>query len=195
MPAQNRVSPRSELIAVEARGTLMGNRGCLHRGDQIVRPWDGQRWIVCDPSYRGRRVPQWAPGRYTVLFFLDEAVALAAGHRPCFECRRDAAKAFCAAWEVGFDVWPSADDLDERLHRDRLVGDEQRTHERPWSEVPDAAFVDIDGVPHRVDDDAVRPWRTNAYGPAVARPTTGSATVLTPAATVEVLRHGYHPLL
>lgn len=173
----------------------MGNRGCLHRGDQIVRSWQGKRWIVCDPTYRGRRVPQWVPGRYTVLFFLDEAVALAAGHRPCFECRRDAAKAFAAAWEAAFDSWPSADEIDERLHEDRLDGAEQRTHVRPWAEVPDDAFVDLDGVPHRIDGDEAVPWTPAGYERPTVRPRTGSVTVLTPSATVDVLREGFRAQL
>jgi hypothetical protein len=87
MAERNRVRPDGSIVAVPARGAWMGNRGCLHEGHQIVRPWRLRAWLTCRLSFRGRHVEQWAPRRYTPLFFLDEAVAFAAGHRPCGECR------------------------------------------------------------------------------------------------------------
>src|SRR6266508_5138938 len=116
MPLQNRVTPFGDLIATEARGLLMGNRGRLHdAGRRIVRYAQGRRWIACLTSFRGRRRAVMSPGSYTELFFLDEAVALAAGHRPCAECRRHDYRRFQAAWAraVGPDV--SADAMDLRL--------------------------------------------------------------------------------
>src|SRR5271167_1181290 len=120
-PLQNRVDPFGDFHATVARGTVMGNRGGrLHRDDRTLgtRRWTSKRWIVCRCEFRGRRRDVWGNG-YTELFFLDESTALAAGHRPCFECRRDAAKAFLAA----FPGAPThADAMDEVLHGERLIG-------------------------------------------------------------------------
>src|ERR1700761_3823784 len=117
MAMRNRVLPDGSIVAVAGRGAWMGNRGCLHEGHEIVRPWRLRAWITCQLSFRGRRVAQWAPRRYTPLFFYDEAVAFAAGHRPCGECRhrdylayRDAAGA------------ATAEALDARLHAERQAG-------------------------------------------------------------------------
>jgi hypothetical protein len=123
MPLQNRVTPHGEIVAAEGRGLLMGNRGILHDADRrIVRYAQGRRWIACLTSFRGRRRVVMSPGSYTELFFLDEAVALAAGHRPCAECRRDDYERFRAAWRRGVDgPEPTADVMDHRLHADRLA--------------------------------------------------------------------------
>lgn len=196
MAAQNRVTPRSEIVATPLRGLFMGNRGCLHEGRSIVRNHNGRRWITCDPDHGGRRVEQWADGRYTVLFFTDEAVALAAGHRPCALCRRPAVNAFSAAWAAAFGSAPAkVDVMDRRLHDDRLDGRRQRTHQADWSSLPEGTFA-LDGdTPALVLGDRLVPWTPHGYGSPVGRPTTGAATVLTPAATVEVLRHGYRPVI
>src|SRR5919204_6549006 len=99
MPRQNRVTPFGEIVATPERGTLMGNRGVLHDGEgRIRRPWQLRRWLVCVLDLKGRKRRVMTPGRYTELFFLDEATALAAGHRPCAECRRARFLAFCSAW-------------------------------------------------------------------------------------------------
>src|SRR4051794_26424644 len=99
MPRQNRVTPSGDIITTPERGTLMGNRGVLHDADaRIVRRWQGKRWIACVLEFKGRWRPVMAPGRYTELFFLDEATALAAGHRPCAECRRRRFDEFRDTW-------------------------------------------------------------------------------------------------
>ena len=195
MTPPNKVTPRNELVHVAPRRTWWGNRGCLHRDGELVRHWNGRRWITCELEFRGWRAPRWEPGRYTALFFHDEAVALAAGHRPCALCRRGAYEAFSDAWQAAFGRRPGADDLDRRLHTDRLDGGDQRTHTRRWADLPTGVFVDIGRVPHVVLADSVVPWSIDGYGPAAARPAAGQATVLTPAATVEVLRNGYRPHL
>src|SRR5215213_2819224 len=126
MPRQNRVSPFGDLLAVQERGTFMGNRGILHDDARhIRRAWQGKRWISCVLEFRGRKRPVMAPGRYTELFFLDEATALAAGHRPCNECRPERLAAFKHAWAAGVEGQPGmrllVTHLDPVLHRDRLV--------------------------------------------------------------------------
>ncbi|MFD4367911.1 hypothetical protein [Rhodococcus sp. NPDC058521] len=187
MSARNRVTPFSDIVAIALRGLFMGNRGCLHRDGDLVRHHSGKRWITCDTDFRDRKVEQWAQGRYTVLFFHDEAVALAAGHRPCAECRRPCYNAFREAWGGR----PSADEMDARLHRERLG-------ERPtadWSTLPHGAFVCVDALPMLVTQDSIVPWSVDGYGVPTPRPRTGQVTVLTPASTVAVLGAGYEPLL
>src|SRR5205814_2777553 len=125
MPLQNRVTPFGEIVAVPARGTFMGNRGRLHDAQQrLTRSrWHLKAWIICVLEFEGRHRTVMAPNRYTELFFLDEATALAAGHRPCFECQRRRYNEFRAAWAAGNLHGPSpvtAGEIDERLHADRL---------------------------------------------------------------------------
>jgi hypothetical protein len=193
MPEQNRVTPLGEIAAIEQRGAWMGTRGSIHRAHEIVRPWNGRRWITCALGFKGWRAPQWEPGRWTALFFLDETVALAAGHRPCALCRRPAYERFRDAWEIAFGERVGADAMDLRLHADRVDGRQQRRHERPWTDVPAGAFVLVDEVPMRVDDDGLTRWTPEGFDERAPRPTTGSAVVLTPAVTVEVLRGGFVP--
>ena len=170
----------------------MGNRGILHRGDDVVRPWQHHHWIICETSYMGWRAAQWTDGRYTPLFFLDEAVALAAGHRPCALCRRPRWNAWLDAWRVATGVTARRDEIDRLLRRHRR--DErgrQRTHHRAWTELPAGSFALVASDPVRVDDDSVVAWTPTGYGDRRRRPRRGVATVLTPAVTVDVLRAGY----
>jgi hypothetical protein len=144
-PARNRVSPLGEVIAVPGRGAWMGNRGCLHRGRgtrEIVRNHQHKAWITCVLSFRGRRVAQWEPNRYTPLFFLDEAVALAAGHRPCAECRRSTYNTYRTLWaETHGGTTPYAKQMDAQLHRERTEGS---GHRAAWDGLPDGVFVFTD---------------------------------------------------
>ena len=193
MVERNRVSPRSGIVAIPLRGRFMGNRGCLHRGHSVVRNHSGTRWIICVTDYPARTVPQWSEGHYTVLFFHDEAVALAAGHRPCALCRRERYNDFRAAWRsANGGGLPSADEMDARLHGERLDGSRQRTHRAAWSSLPRGTFVLFDDEPAVVLDDTVVPW-SDGYGAPSKRPAGGTATVLTPPSTVAVLAAGYSP--
>jgi hypothetical protein len=134
------------------------------------------------------------PGRFTWLFFHDEAVAFAAGHRPCGECRRAAYVAYRDAWAAGLGVAPpSAGEMNRRLHGERIVRGthRRRVHRHPWRELPDGAFVVADGGPKLVVGDAVVPWTTSGYGRPEARPGRGDADAITPPATLAVLRAGY----
>jgi hypothetical protein len=187
---RNKVTPFGTIEAIDQRGAFMGNRGALCRGGDLARPWQVRRWICCVLEFKGWRAPAFGTdGRWTPLFFLDEAVALAAGHRPCALCRRDDYRRWCASWTAGE---PSADAMDRILHRDRLDGRAQRTHRRPWRSLPDRTFVRLDdGRAARFEADRLVPWSAAGYGPAVARPARGEAVVLTPSATVDVLLGGY----
>ena len=193
-PARNRVSPMGEIIAVGGRGAWMGNRGRLHEGRgtrDVVRNHQHKTWITCVLSFRGRRVPQWEPNRYTWLFFLDEAVALAAGHRPCAECRRGAYNAYRTLWaETHLGALTYAKGMDKRLHRERTGRAELRA---PWDSLPDGVFVATDSGPAVVVGDHLAVWdqNDNGYRDKLPRRTTGTATVLTPPSTVEILRAGY----
>jgi hypothetical protein len=180
MPLQNRVTPLGELIADPARGLVYGNRGCLHDAHgRIRRHHNGRRWIACRLRFRGwHRSPLLQPGRFTELFFLDEATAFAAGHRPCALCRREDYNRFLEL--VGA---PGADAIDARLHAERVA------HHRD-DDLPDGAFVLRDGEPWLVYGAQLLRWTPGGYAARVARPA-GAATVITPPSLVAVLRAGW----
>jgi hypothetical protein len=192
---QNRVTPFGELIATSARGTMFGNRGGrFHRDDRTLgqRRWASRQWICCVLSFKGRQRDVWGSG-YTDLFFLDEATALAAGHRPCFECRRRDAKAFAEKWsQAKGGAIPHAPEMDEVLHAERLNGREKRTHDMPVSELPDGAFVSVDEAAYAVRGTHLLCWSESGYTAKIARPR-ASARVLTPPSIVAVLSAGYTP--
>jgi hypothetical protein len=195
-PRRNRVTPTGEIVAIPLRGAWTGNRGNLHEGTTIVRSHRSSLWIICALDYRGRRLAQWEPGRYTLLFFHDEAVAFAAGHRPCALCRRPAYERFRDAWvaDHGGDR-PSAEGIDRRLHGERLYAgtSRRRFHEVPWPELPVGAFALIDNEPALVLADVVVPWTREGYGRRAPRPRSGDAVAITPPSIMGVLRAGYSP--
>jgi hypothetical protein len=184
MPIQNRVTPLSELIADPARGTVYGNRGCLHDAHGVIRRrFQVKRWIACRLEFKGwQRGPMLQPGKFTELFFLDEATAFAAGHRPCALCRRDDYNRFLQL--VGET---RADAIDERLHAERLAP----YLEAPLDELPDATFVLRDGEPWLVLGDELLRWTPAGYTDRVARPRNARTTVVTPPSLVGVLRAGF----
>jgi hypothetical protein len=190
-PQRNRVTPLGDIVATPLRGSWMGNRGILHRGTEIVSFHRSDLWITCALGYQDWRAPQWAPGHYTVLFFHDEAVALAAGHRPCALCRQPAYRAFRDA-AAGSEPM-GAKDIDRRLHAERLVRGthRRRLHTREWRELPDGVFVLLEGVPGLVVGDAVVPWSPQGYSPALRRPIDGWADVITPPFSLTALAAGY----
>lgn len=198
MPRRNRVTPTGEIVADPARGLFMGNRGILHdeSGRLTGLPWRHRAWICCLTAFRGRRRALMQPGRYTELFFLDEAVALAAGHRPCAECRREAYDRFRAAWARAGLGETRAQAMDRLLHaarvRPRRAG--QVSHEAAADSLPDGCFVALPGGPALVLGGGVRPWSFAGYGAPLPRPA-GRVTVLTPAPLVAVLAAGYGPVL
>jgi hypothetical protein len=193
-PMRNRVTPMGDVVAIELRGAWLGNRGIIHRGTEIVRFHASNLWIVCALEFRGRRTRQWAEGRYTALFFHDEAVALASGHRPCAECRREDYERFRSAWATGLgEELPSAKEMNTRLHAQRLVRNThtRRLHVMDWQALPAGAFVLVDGVPVLALNHVVVPWTANGYLAATARPNRGTVEVITPPSSVAALRAGY----
>jgi hypothetical protein len=191
---QNRVDPFGELVRTPARGLLMGNRGGrIHRDDRTLaaRRWASRRWIACLCSFKGRRREVWGAG-YTELFFVDEVTALAAGHRPCFECRNADAKKFSALF--GAPAKASADEMDFVLDAERRDGRRKRLCARPFAELPDGAMIELDGRAHAVSGAAVLPWSFSGYGAPRPRPQEGAAMVLTPPSILNVLKRGYAPL-
>jgi hypothetical protein len=196
MPRQNRVTPFGELIATPARGLVYGNRGCLHDDEgRIRRRYAVKRWISCRLRFRGwHRSPLMQPGRFTELFFLDEATAFAAGHRPCALCRREDYVRFTEIWQGLHPADRGADAIDARLHQERFDPEarEQRRHPLPAEPLPDGAFVAHGGEAFVVVDDALRLWAPSGYI-EVGDPS-GSA-LMTPPSLVEVLRHGWEPVV
>jgi hypothetical protein len=191
---RNRVTPLGDIEAFPLRGAFTGNRGRLHEGHEIVRFHAGDLWIICALRFNDRWNEQWLPQRFTWLFFHDEAVAIAAGHRPCGECRHASYVAYRDAWASVSGETPSARDMNRRLHHERIVKGthRRRLHRLPWSDLPDGAFVlGDDGAPHLVLADELVVWTATGYGQHRPRPRTGAASVITPPASVAVLHAGY----
>jgi hypothetical protein len=192
-PARNRVSPRGDIIAVAGRGAWPGNRGRLQEGSgarDIVRNYRGRAWITCRLEFKERYSQQWAPTHYTQLFFLDEAVAFAGGHRPCAECRRSDYTAYRQAWRQNSGgAMPYAKEMDTVLHGER-TGKPQLL---PWGALPDGVFVEADQGPAVVVGNhlAVFDEQVYSYRIQLPRPATGSASVLTQPSNVAVLLAGY----
>ena len=191
MPLQNRVQPTGEILAHPSRGTFMGNRGVLHDADGLThRRWRHKAWVCCLLAFKGRRRPLMADNRYTELFFHDEAVALAAGHRPCGECRRADYLAFLSAAGhsgpiAGFDT---------RLHAARALPRQfqQRRHQAPGASLPDGAFVLLDTGAALIWQDAIHGFSPQGYAPPRPKPQ-GTVTVLTPEPALDALANGYRP--
>ncbi len=199
MPLQNRVTPFGALVAVEGRGLLLGNRGILHdEARQIVRPWQTQRWIACVTEFRGRRRQLMRPHSYTELFFLDEATAFAAGHRPCAECRYADYQRFKAIWATAHGAPPmSAEQMDATLHADRLEGrgrsQRKRAYQAEISALPDGAYIALDDRAWLLWRGELLAWSAAGYTERQPAPSAGAVEVLTPRALVAVIGAGYAP--
>ncbi|HEY0494709.1 MAG TPA: hypothetical protein VGD48_03135 [Kutzneria sp.] len=188
-PQRNRVTPLGEIEASPLRGAWTGNRGVIHRDREIVRFHAGNLWITCALEFKGWWREQWLPNRWTHLYFHDEAVSFAAGHRPCAACRRASYVAYRDAWAGR----PSATDMNRQLHQERIFRGThaRRFHDLPWAGLPDGAFVLVDDQPALVVADSLARWTRAGYSGHLRRPTAGTATVITPPSTVTVLRAGY----
>jgi hypothetical protein len=197
MRLQNRVDPFGELFADPARGTFMGNRGGrFHTPARTLtaRRWASRQWICCVLTFKERHRDVW--GRfYTELFFLDEPTALAAGHRPCFECRRQEADTFAEFWRIAHRLRrrPRAAEMDQLLHRERLQGRAKRRHRRSIDGLPDGVVVALDGTAFALRGDALLRWTPQGYDGRMPRPRRVIVEVLTPPAIVAVLSAGYRP--
>lgn len=197
MPLQNRVTPEGEIIADPARGLLMGNRGGrLHDAARTLgaRRWTSKQWIACRLGFRGRRRAVMGPSGYTELFFLDEATALAAGHRPCFECRRRDALRFARAWAEarGTPRGPSAAEMDRILHAERLTPDgAKRTFRARLGDLPDGAIVRAPSGPRLVWGRRTWTWTPGGYRDRRSADPHLEVEVLTPPCIIAVLKTGY----
>jgi hypothetical protein len=195
MPFQSRVSPFGELFATPARGLLMGNRGGrLHDAQQklAARLWVNRAWICCRLEFNNRHRQVWGNG-YTELFFLDEVTALAAGHRPCFECRRKDAERFAFLFS-GKKRRASAAAMDKLLHAERLDGRAKRSHRRKLDTLPDGAMISLDGNALAVQGSLLWCWAPDGYAQSRPRPLGIDVDVLTPPSILTVLGRGYRPL-
>jgi len=200
MPWQNRVTPFGDIIATPERGTFFGNRGLIHNDlGRITRSWRLKRWLVCVLEFRGRKRTVMSPGRYTELFFLDEATALSAGHRPCAECRYRRFVDFANAWRVAQNKRerPRADEMDERLHAERLSPrSTKKTFTAALNQLPDGVFVTLAGAEetaYLVWRGALYAWSPGGYQARLPRPRNQTVTVLTPRSTVQAIEAGYVP--
>jgi hypothetical protein len=193
MPLQNRVDPHGTIFRSPARGTFLGNRGGALHNDrrEIVRAYTNRRWITCVLQFKGRHREVMTPGRYTELFFLDEATSFAAGHRPCAECRRARFNAFREAWGGGPDL--RAPQMDAVLHAARVDSRGGKvTFEAPLGSLPDGCYVEIEGGAWLLSGEWLLRWTAEGYGTREAR-ADSMVTVLTPLPTVECFRRGYRP--
>jgi hypothetical protein len=196
MPLQNRVTPFGAIVALPGRGTMMGNRGILHDDERrIVRLWQVKRWIACVLEFRSRRRQVMTPHRYTELFFLDEAAAFAAGHRPCRECRYTNYRRFQAFWKECHGEPTDADSMDRRLHDDRLDRKKKRVYRAEVATLPDGTYVALEGEAWLLRDAWLYAWSDRGYRLRRPRPARGEVVVLTPRSIVKLLTAGYRPSL
>lgn len=197
---QNRVDPWGNIIKTSARGAWLGNRGVIHDEHKIIlRSFRLKAWITCVLEFKGRKRQVMTPNRWTELFFLDEATAFSAGHRPCFECRREEAKRFKTAWikgnpEYSFSEKTPIHEIDEVLHRERIDRSGGKvTFEAMFADLPMGTFVAHADKPWVVAGGRLYPWSPFGYGESVALPAGKRVRVLTPRSTMNAFRAGYVP--
>ena len=198
MAMHNRVDPRGQILASPARGTLMGNRGVLHDDDrQIKKMHAHQNWVICVLEFKGKRRQLMAPGRYTELFFLDEATALAAGHRPCMECQRERALEFKRCWSLAnrheAPERVRMPEMDRQLHRERIHHRKKVTWESPLDALPDGSFFEREGQSSLVWRNAIWRWSFGGYQHTEAPITRDIVDVLTPHSVVQAFDQGFVP--
>ncbi|MEO6852141.1 MAG: hypothetical protein ABI203_03155 [Mucilaginibacter sp.] len=197
---QNRVNPFGQLITTPARGAWMGNRGLIHDDEQnVLRPFKLKAWLICLLEFKGWKRPIMAPRQYTELFFFDEATAYAAGHRPCFECRRADYNKFKSLWlkanpEYGFNEKVYIRLIDEIIHGERIDSTGAKVkYEDHLDTLPDGTFLELGGKPYVLNQGSIYPWSPSGYGERDELPKTEMVTVLTPRSVVNTFRAGLKP--
>jgi hypothetical protein len=201
MPYQNRVDPFGQFHAVDARGAWMGNRGILHNdAGQILVQWRLKRWITCSLIFKGRHRQVFTPHNFSELFFLDEATAFSAGHRPCAECRRPRYNEFCRAWSmanpnISEGSLLRAEEIDRQLHSERtLPGRAKRSYDSKIRDLPSGTFIERQGVAHLIWNGKLHPWSFGGYGPPLLNAAHNEVVrVLTPSSIVATFRSGFVP--
>jgi hypothetical protein len=197
---QNRVDPFGRIIKTSARGAWMGNRGVIHNEHkEITRAFKHTAWITCVLEFKGKRRTVMTADRWTELFFLDEATAFAAGHRPCFECRREDAKRFKSCWIQGnplhnFNMSTSIHQLDEVIHRERIDHEKKKVlRQRPSSAIAEGTFIVLNEDPYLFSNRRLHRWTPFGYENSIAVPEASMLTILTPDSIVNAFRAGYVP--
>lgn len=201
MTLQNRVDPWGKLNAVSARGAWLGNRGILHNDQkQIVVPWRHKAWVTCKLDFQGIKRDIFSPGSYSELFFLDEATALSAGHRPCGECRRERYNEFKTAWCKANSAAASSPSvpvaqIDKQLHAERAIrGGGKATLESAFGNIPEGTLIDLDGAAYLLWNGLLRQWTANGYHSTALKPLPADPVkVLTPQSIVRMYQQGFRP--
>ncbi len=198
MTRQNRVTPFGDIVAYPERGTFIGNRGILHdqHGQLTARRWTTHAWITCRLEFKERHREIMSPGTWTELFFLDEATALAAGHRPCGECRREDYKRFKACWLAGNGGSAiSIREIDRQIHAERVTRQRTKvTYQAAIESLPDGTFISLDAAPYLLWQDDLWRWTPGGYTDRLPKMCSADVTVLTPESIVNALKAGYKPL-
>jgi hypothetical protein len=198
---QNRVDPFGNIIVTNARGSLMGNRGVIHKDKKIVKAFNHKAWIICLLEFKGRKRQVMMPDRWTELFFLDEATAFAAGHRPCFECRREDALKFKSFWiqgnpEYNFHMKTSIQQIDNVIHAERIDPNYKKiTHQRRLSDIPVGTFVLLNDEPFVFYKNQLHRWTPFGYQESLSMDPDSLFTVLTPSSVVNAFLAGYEPFV
>jgi len=197
---QNRVNPFGQLIKTPERGAWLGNRGVIHNEDkEIVRPFKIKAWITCVLAFRGRHREIMQPNRWTELFFLDEATAFSAGHRPCFQCRYQDHQRFKEFWlkgnpQYGFDIKTPVSKIDEILQTERIAADKSKvTYQESIKALPNGTFVVYNHQSFLFKDDYLYAWSSAGYEKGIALPNVNKLQVLTPRSFVNMFKAGYLP--
>ena len=198
MSLQNRVDPWGMLKAVSSRGAWLGNRGILHNEDkEIIAPWKHKSWVTCQLQFNNRKREIFSPGKYSELFFLDEATALSAGHRPCAECRRQRYNEFKNLWLKSITGLESISvaEIDKQLHAERAVrGGIKIKHSCAFEKLPEGAFIEIGDEAFLFWNGKLKKWSFDGYVGSVPLPAQNKVvTLLTPPSIVELLKHGLVP--
>lgn len=186
------------MIKTKARGAWLGNRGVIHNEDkQIVRPYKIKAWITCALTFRGRHREIMQPDRWTELFFLDEATAFSAGHRPCFQCRYKDHMRFKEYWlkgnpQYGFNMQTPVTEIDDIIHKERVTKDKSKvTYQALIESLPNGTFIMYDDKPYLVCDKQLYAWAPAGYAAAIALPGVNNVAVLTPRSFVNMFAKGY----
>jgi len=199
MPLQNRVNPKGEIKAVKSRGAFLGNRGIIHNEEkEIISPFKIKGWVTCQLEFKGRKRELMAKGKYTELFFLDEATVFSAGHRPCAECRRTRYNEFKTKWleanqSLLLDNSTSIANIDKIIHQDRINKKQKVTYQDKMNLLPNGTMIQINNIEYLIWNHKIFKWTFEGYEPTKINITNNDVIVLTPKSYVEMFKKGFTP--